>query len=197
MSANAAAKTATAEPAIALIAAALPGFETLLQEAIAAVRQKVLADGKISSARLEAEQHAAHGLSWLATYVMALRELKAYGERLQAEDRYGAIEDYAHPHRRRRICRADLRRHPDEPGRDRPARGARPVGEGDRRRPQRGGRGADRRGQHAREPRPPRRAVQPERRRGQRRRSRPRRDARSDPLRDAPLLRGGGDAPRP
>ncbi len=81
--------------AVALIAAALPGFETLLEEAIAAVRQKVLVDGRVSSARLEQEQHAAHGLSWLATYVMALRELKAYGERLQAEDRYGAIEDYA------------------------------------------------------------------------------------------------------
>ncbi|AZO78622.1 MULTISPECIES: acyl-CoA dehydrogenase family protein [unclassified Bosea (in: a-proteobacteria)] len=81
--------------AVALIAAALPGFETLLEEAVAAVRQKVLVDGRISSAKLEQEQHAAHGLSWLATYVMALRELKAYGERLQAEDRYGAIEDYA------------------------------------------------------------------------------------------------------
>ncbi len=98
MSANAALKpqTPASSPATAtaLIAAALPGFETLLQEAIAAVRQKVLVDGRISTARLEAEQHAAHGLSWLATYVMALRELKAYGERLQAEDRYGAIEDY-------------------------------------------------------------------------------------------------------
>lgn len=81
--------------AVALIAAALPGFETLLEEAVAAVRQNVLVDGRISSARLEQEQHAAHGLSWLATYVMGLRELKAYGERLQAEDRYGAIEDYA------------------------------------------------------------------------------------------------------
>ncbi|WID95725.1 acyl-CoA dehydrogenase family protein [Bosea vestrisii] len=81
--------------AVALIAAALPGFEALLEEAVAAVRQKVLVEGRISSAKLEQEQHAAHGLSWLATYVMALRELKAYGERLQAEDRYGAIEDYA------------------------------------------------------------------------------------------------------
>jgi (2S)-methylsuccinyl-CoA dehydrogenase len=81
--------------AVALIAAALPGFEALLEEAVAAVRQKVLVEGRISSAKLEQEQHAAHGLSWLATYVMALRELKAYGERLQEEDRYGAIEDYA------------------------------------------------------------------------------------------------------
>lgn len=95
MNANMAAKAETRANAIELIAAALPGFETLLQEAVAAVRQKVLLDGRISSARLEAEQHAAHGLSWLATYVTALRELKAYGERLEAEGRYGAVEDYA------------------------------------------------------------------------------------------------------
>lgn len=88
-------KAASEANAVALIAAALPGFEALLEEAVAAVRQKVLVDGRVSSAKLEQEQHAAHGLSWLATYVMALRELKAYGERLQAEDRYGAIEDYA------------------------------------------------------------------------------------------------------
>ena len=88
-------KADSAANAVALIAAALPGFEALLEEAVAAVRQKVLVDGRISSAKLEQEQHAAHGLSWLATYVMALRELKAYGERLQSEDRYGAIEDYA------------------------------------------------------------------------------------------------------
>jgi len=95
MTANMAAKAENRANAIALIAAALPGFETLFKEAVAAVRQKVLVDGRISSARLEAEQHAAHGLSWLATYVTALRELKAYGERLEAEGRYGAVEDYA------------------------------------------------------------------------------------------------------
>lgn len=95
MGANMAAKAENRANAIALIAAALPGFETLFQEAVAAVRQKVLVDGRISSVRLEAEQHAAHGLSWLATYVAALRELKAYGERLEAEGRYGAVEDYA------------------------------------------------------------------------------------------------------
>lgn len=95
MNANTAAKAENRAGAVELIAAALPGFETLFREAVAAVRQKVLVDGRISSARLEAEQHAAHGLSWLATYVTALRELKAYGERLEAEGRYGAVEDYA------------------------------------------------------------------------------------------------------
>lgn len=88
-------QAASEASAVELIGAALPGFETLLEQAVASVRQKVLVDGRISGAKLEQEQHAAHGLSWLATYVMALRQLKAYGERLQSEDRYGAIEDYA------------------------------------------------------------------------------------------------------
>ena len=95
MNANTAAKAEHRVDAVELISTALPGLETLFREAVAAVRQKVLVDGRISSARLEAEQHAAHGLSWLATYVTALRELAAYGERLRSEDRYGAIEDYA------------------------------------------------------------------------------------------------------
>lgn len=95
MSVNTAAKPEHRADAVELIAAALPGFEALFQEAVAAVRQRVLAEGRISSALLEAEQHAAHGLSWLATYVTALRELKAYGGRLRAEGRYGAVEDYA------------------------------------------------------------------------------------------------------
>lgn len=95
MNANSAARSQHQANAVELIAAALPGFEALFQDAVVAVRQKVLVDGRISSARLEAEQHAAHGLSWLATYVTALRELAAYGERLQAEGRYGAVEDYA------------------------------------------------------------------------------------------------------
>ncbi|MEZ2405845.1 (2S)-methylsuccinyl-CoA dehydrogenase [Bosea sp. OAE752] len=95
MGANAALQSESRVSAVDLVAAALPGFETLLEAATVAVRRKVEADGRISSARLEAEQHAAHGLSWLATYVAALRELKAYGERLLEEGRYGAVEDCA------------------------------------------------------------------------------------------------------
>ncbi len=39
------------------------------------------------------EQRATHGLAWLATYVEALRQLVAYAERMQAEGKYGEIED--------------------------------------------------------------------------------------------------------
>ena len=84
-----------ADGAISLLATALPAAERLLAEAIASVRARVVVDDKVDAAAFEAEQHAAHGLAWLATYVAALRELLAYGERLSAEGRYGAIEDGA------------------------------------------------------------------------------------------------------
>ena len=46
--------------------------------------------GKIDSEALEVEQHAAHALSWLATYVEALRQMAAWAERLG--DGFGEIE---------------------------------------------------------------------------------------------------------
>jgi (2S)-methylsuccinyl-CoA dehydrogenase len=41
---------------------------------------------------IEADQHAAHGLAWFATYVQGLRELIAYAERLSEEGAYGETE---------------------------------------------------------------------------------------------------------
>jgi (2S)-methylsuccinyl-CoA dehydrogenase len=71
-------------------ASALAG---LTADAINAVRARVTADGRISNALLEQEQHAAHGLAWLATYAEAVRELAAYGRLLQAEGRFGETEE--------------------------------------------------------------------------------------------------------
>jgi (2S)-methylsuccinyl-CoA dehydrogenase len=65
----------------------------LLAEATRRVRAVVSADGRVSAAKLEKEQHAAHGLAWLATYAEALRELATYTERLTAEGRFGESED--------------------------------------------------------------------------------------------------------
>ena len=67
--------------------------ETLLARAAAALRESVSANGKLSSAKLEAEQHATHGLAWLATYVEAIKELTGYAERLRAEGRFGETEE--------------------------------------------------------------------------------------------------------
>jgi (2S)-methylsuccinyl-CoA dehydrogenase len=92
-SAARASKPEPAPDATHLVQAALPAFESLLRQALDAMRRKIVVDGKVSAAKLDAEQHAAHGLAWLATYVAALRELGTYGERLTAESRFGEIED--------------------------------------------------------------------------------------------------------
>jgi (2S)-methylsuccinyl-CoA dehydrogenase len=65
----------------------------MLADATAAVRQRVSVDGRLSNDLLQREQHATHGLAWLATYAEALRELAAYGRRLEAEGRYGETEE--------------------------------------------------------------------------------------------------------
>ncbi|TDX66699.1 (2S)-methylsuccinyl-CoA dehydrogenase [Methylosinus sp. sav-2] len=73
--------------------AAFASVEALYGQALAAVRARVTKDGKLSNELIETEQHAAHGLSWFATYVQSLRELLAYADRLQAEGAYGEVEN--------------------------------------------------------------------------------------------------------
>lgn len=61
-------------------------------EAKEALRARVAPNGRIDRAALDAEQHAAHGLAWIATYAEALRETAAWAARLQAEGALGALE---------------------------------------------------------------------------------------------------------
>ncbi len=68
-------------------------LSALLGDAVAAVRRNVLQDGRISAALVDREQHACHGLAWLATYAEAVRELAAYGRRLASEGRLGETEE--------------------------------------------------------------------------------------------------------
>ncbi len=66
----------------------------LLQDASIAVRKRVAIDGGDTMGRVfDREQRATHGLAWLATYVEALRQLAGYAERMQAEGKYGEVED--------------------------------------------------------------------------------------------------------
>ena len=66
--------------------------ETLLARATETVRARVSDKGRLSPALLESEQRAAHGLAWLATYAQAIRELAAWGERLNNENRLTETE---------------------------------------------------------------------------------------------------------
>ena len=66
--------------------------ETLFGKARARLAARVMPGGKINARLFDAEQHATHGLSWLATYAATLRELAAFAARLAAADRLGETE---------------------------------------------------------------------------------------------------------
>ncbi|MGO9771694.1 MAG: acyl-CoA dehydrogenase family protein [Roseiarcus sp.] len=71
---------------------ALNAVEALLARAVSAVRERVGIGGRLSAEKIEREQHAAHGLAWLATYVEAIKEMTAYARRMRAEGRFGEVE---------------------------------------------------------------------------------------------------------
>ena len=64
----------------------------LLDRALNAMRDRVSDNGKLSSDKIEAEQHAVHGAAWLATYVEAIKEMAGYSERMRSEGRFGETE---------------------------------------------------------------------------------------------------------
>jgi len=66
----------------------------LSDEAVRRVRARIIgAEGRIDAGKLEAHQHAAHGLAWLSTYAEAVSELGDYAERLTAEGKFGETEE--------------------------------------------------------------------------------------------------------
>ena len=90
---RAAARTSSAEPGLLRLAAeAEDAVGALLTDATAAVHGRVSLSGKISTQLLEREQHAAHGLAWLATYVEVIRQLSAYARRMLEAGRFGKTE---------------------------------------------------------------------------------------------------------
>ncbi len=75
-----------------LAAEALPAVEALFTAAQSGLRHRLAPSGKISGAALEEHQYAAHALSWLATYVEALRQLGAWAARLDEAGTFGEME---------------------------------------------------------------------------------------------------------
>jgi (2S)-methylsuccinyl-CoA dehydrogenase len=65
---------------------------TLRDRARDAVAGKVSQGGKIDGEALEREQHAAHGLAWIATYAEALNQVASYARRMSDEGRFGEME---------------------------------------------------------------------------------------------------------
>src|SRR5229473_1873695 len=86
---------ATATEQRSLIAAserALVAAEAVLRTARARVGERVAPGGSIDSAALDREQIAAHGFAWMATYVEALRQIREWAVRLDADGAFGTIE---------------------------------------------------------------------------------------------------------
>lgn len=73
-------------------AACLAPLENVLSQAVTEVRVRVTQDGRVSAALLEENQSAAHGLSWLATYVESLRQLQCWADRLSSSGTFGEVE---------------------------------------------------------------------------------------------------------
>ncbi|WP_171229125.1 acyl-CoA dehydrogenase family protein [Ruegeria sp. HKCCA4008] len=79
-----------------LTRAAVPAVAAVFEKARESVRSMVSADGRISGALIEANQTAAHGLAWLATYNQSLRQMQRWAEALQAEGKFGELEQLLH-----------------------------------------------------------------------------------------------------
>ena len=75
-----------------LAADALLPVNDILDKAKASVRQLVSHDGRVSSDLIEANQTAAHGLAWLATYSQALQQMQLWAEKLSAEGNFTEVE---------------------------------------------------------------------------------------------------------
>ncbi len=81
---------------LTLTGAALPAVQAVFDRARDAVRNMVSQDGKVSGALVEANQTAAHGLAWLATYNQSLRQMQRWAEALDADSKFGEIEQLLH-----------------------------------------------------------------------------------------------------
>ena len=81
---------------LSLTGAAVAPVEALVATATDSVRTTVSADGRVSGALIEENQGSAHGLSWLATYGQALKQMQAWAERLQSDGKFGEIEQIIH-----------------------------------------------------------------------------------------------------
>ena len=75
-----------------LAAEAAASAEALLARAQSSLDALLREGDKLSAQALEHEQHAAHGLAWLATYVESLKQMAAYAVRLSQEGRFGEPE---------------------------------------------------------------------------------------------------------
>ena len=81
---------------LTLTGAAVAPAEAILDKAKSALKELVAVDGRVSSRAVEENQTATHGLAWLATYVESLRQMQNWATRLQADGKFGEVEQLIH-----------------------------------------------------------------------------------------------------
>ncbi|MEM1236018.1 MAG: acyl-CoA dehydrogenase family protein [Pseudomonadota bacterium] len=85
----------------------LPGLLDLTRDALApvdavvaaakdAVRAMVSDEGRVVAKLVDANQTAAHGLAWLATYAESLRQMQGWAEKLDTEGHFSETEQLIH-----------------------------------------------------------------------------------------------------
>lgn len=71
----------------------IPAAETVLETAKRKLKSKVCgSDGRVDAGLLEHNQAAAHGLSWLATYVESLRQMVGWAEALRDSGTFSELD---------------------------------------------------------------------------------------------------------
>ena len=92
--------TQTSNPILAdllqLCDVALPAVDYVVTRAKAAVRETVTDGDRVSARLIEENQTAAHGLAWLATYAQSLQQMQNWATRLQADGKFGEVEQLIH-----------------------------------------------------------------------------------------------------
>ncbi|MEE2946634.1 MAG: acyl-CoA dehydrogenase family protein [Pseudomonadota bacterium] len=81
---------------LGLTQASLAPVGAIVEKATAKLRDMTTDSGRISGAKIEGNQVAAHALSWLATYDEALKQMQAWAERLSSEGKFGEVEQLIH-----------------------------------------------------------------------------------------------------
>ncbi|MCG3269269.1 acyl-CoA dehydrogenase family protein [Yoonia sp. I 8.24] len=79
-----------------LTATALDAVDDVFARAKSAVRATVTDGERVSARLIEQHQTAAHGLAWLATYTQALHQMHNWATRLQADGKFGDVEQLIH-----------------------------------------------------------------------------------------------------
>ncbi len=81
---------------LGLTAKALAPVDGIMEKAKASVRSMVSENGRVSNALVEANQTAAHGLAWLATYAQSLNQMQLWAEKLNADGLFSETEQLIH-----------------------------------------------------------------------------------------------------